>query len=205
MGTRKIPRIPARNRSKQRADRAPRLASAFRAHAEESSPVGRGENGAVLILALIFLLVVSLVITAILTWAGTSLTATGSFQTERNTEYGATAAVNLAVQTTRRPSTRVRPPLSSTTRRQNSAPRTGRRASTSTAPWSGSPTARTPGCSPIPPASLVPVPMRVQPPVLRRRCCRHGTPSMTTLGGCHHFGTPQRVSRSLKVGPVART
>jgi hypothetical protein len=62
---------------------------------------GEGDDGAVLILALIFLLVVSLVITAILTWAGTSLTATGNFQTERNTEYGATAAVNLAVQTTR--------------------------------------------------------------------------------------------------------
>ena len=101
MGTRKIPRIPARTRSKQRDDRAPRLAAAFRAHKEESSLVERGDDGAVLILALIFLLVVSLVITAILTWAGTSLTATGNFQTERNTEYGATAAVNLAVQTTR--------------------------------------------------------------------------------------------------------
>jgi hypothetical protein len=77
------------------------IAATFRARTDESSFVGRDEDGAVLILAIIFLMVVSLVITAILTWAGTSLTATGSFQTERDTEYGATAAVNLAVQTTR--------------------------------------------------------------------------------------------------------
>jgi hypothetical protein len=74
-----------------------------RSGTEDSASLGRGggEDGAVLILALIFLIVVGLVITAILGWAGTSLTATASFQTERNTEYGATAAVNLAVQITR--------------------------------------------------------------------------------------------------------
>jgi hypothetical protein len=44
---------------------------------------------------------VSLIVTGLLTWVGTSLSATGSFQNERNVEYGATAAVNLAVQNTR--------------------------------------------------------------------------------------------------------
>ncbi len=95
------PSNPASSRSTNRDGLAGRLATVFRARTEESARVGRDEDGAVLVLALIFLIIVSLVITAILSWAGNSLTATGSFQTERNTEYGATAAVNLAVQTTR--------------------------------------------------------------------------------------------------------
>ena len=61
----------------------------------------RDEDGAVLILALIFLVSVSLVITALLNWVGISLAASGNFQTERNVEYGVTAAVSLAVQNTR--------------------------------------------------------------------------------------------------------
>ena len=93
--------VPDTSRPTQRGGRLRRIAPAIRSHAEESSSVGRDDDGAVLILALIFLIVVGLVITAIITWAGNSLTATGDFQTERNTEYGATAAVNLAVQTTR--------------------------------------------------------------------------------------------------------
>ncbi len=43
------------------------------------APVEHDEDGAVLILALIFLVTVGLVITALLNWAGTSLAATGSF------------------------------------------------------------------------------------------------------------------------------
>ena len=101
MDTHTIPPAPAPSWPTKRAGRARRFASAFRTRTEESSSVGRDEDGAVLVLALIFLMVVGLVITALLSWAGTSLTATGSFQTERDTEYGATAAVNLAVQTTR--------------------------------------------------------------------------------------------------------
>ena len=59
------------------------------------------ESGAVLILALIFLVAVSLIVTGLLTFAGTSLNATGSFATERNVEFTSTSAVNLAIQNTR--------------------------------------------------------------------------------------------------------
>jgi hypothetical protein len=45
--------------------------------------------------------VVSVIVTGLLTWVGTSLTATGSFQNERNVEFAATNAVNLAIQNTR--------------------------------------------------------------------------------------------------------
>ncbi len=59
------------------------------------------EAGAILILAMIFLVVVSLVVLALLNWVGTSLTATASFSNERSVEYAATDAVNLAIQNTR--------------------------------------------------------------------------------------------------------
>jgi hypothetical protein len=57
----------------------------------------------VLVLALIFLISVSVVVSALLTWTGTSLTATGAFATERTTEMAATSAVNLAIQNSRYP------------------------------------------------------------------------------------------------------
>ncbi len=59
------------------------------------------ESGAVIILALVFLVAVSLIVTALLSWVGTSVSATGNFQDERNVEYAATDAVNLAIQNTR--------------------------------------------------------------------------------------------------------
>ena len=59
------------------------------------------ESGAVLILALVFLVAVSLIVTALLTWVGTSLKDTSAFSGERSVEYAATNAVNLAVQNTR--------------------------------------------------------------------------------------------------------
>jgi hypothetical protein len=68
---------------------------------ERRVPRRNDESGAVLVLALIFLISVSLIVTALLTWSGTSVRATGNFQDERNLEYGATDAVNLAIQNTR--------------------------------------------------------------------------------------------------------
>ena len=59
------------------------------------------ESGAILILALVFLVAVSLIVTGLLTWVGTSLNATGAFEYERNVEFTATSAVNLAIQNTR--------------------------------------------------------------------------------------------------------
>ena len=68
----------------------------------QSARAGQGdEAGAVLVLALIFLVAVSLIVVGLLNWVGTSLHATGTFQDERNVEYAATNAVNLAIQNTR--------------------------------------------------------------------------------------------------------
>jgi hypothetical protein len=61
----------------------------------------RDESGAVIILALVFLVAVSLIVTGLLTWVGTSLTASVSFASERTTETAATSAVNLAISQTR--------------------------------------------------------------------------------------------------------
>ena len=56
-----------------------------------------------MILALVFLVVVSLIVTALLTWVGTSLTANAQYANERATEAAATSAVNLAIQNSRYP------------------------------------------------------------------------------------------------------
>ncbi len=61
----------------------------------------RDESGAVIILALVFLVAVSLIVVALLGWVGTSLTASAQFSDERATETAATSAVNLAIQNTR--------------------------------------------------------------------------------------------------------
>jgi hypothetical protein len=59
------------------------------------------ESGAVIILALVFLVSVSLIVIALLGWVGTSLTASAQFSDERTTEMAATSAVDLAIQNTR--------------------------------------------------------------------------------------------------------
>ena len=61
----------------------------------------RDESGAVIILALVFLVSVSLIVIALLGWVGTSLTASAQFSDERTTEMAATSAVDLAIQNTR--------------------------------------------------------------------------------------------------------
>ncbi|MGA2838499.1 MAG: IPT/TIG domain-containing protein [Acidimicrobiales bacterium] len=50
---------------------------------------------------MIFLVAVSLIVVGLLSWVGTSLQATSVFSNERNVEYAATDAVNLAIQNTR--------------------------------------------------------------------------------------------------------
>jgi len=59
------------------------------------------ETGAVLVLALVFLVAVSLIVTGLLTFVGTSLTDSGTYANDRNLQYAATDAVNLAIQNTR--------------------------------------------------------------------------------------------------------
>ena len=65
----------------------------------EASP--GDEAGAVLILALVFLVAVSLIVVGLLTWVGTSLSATTTFGQSRSLEEAATSAVNLAIQNSR--------------------------------------------------------------------------------------------------------
>ncbi len=59
------------------------------------------ESGAILVFALVFLMAVSLIVTGLLTFVGTSLHDSNAFSNERNVESAATNAVNLAIQDTR--------------------------------------------------------------------------------------------------------
>ena len=62
---------------------------------------GGDESGSVLVLALIFLVVVSVIVVSLLSWLGTSLSATTVIGQQRSLEAAATNAVNLAIQNTR--------------------------------------------------------------------------------------------------------
>ncbi len=73
--------------------------STRQAASEEGS---RGdEAGSSLVLALVFLVAVSLIVMGLLGWLGTSLNASAVFSSERNIDNAATNAVNLAIQNTR--------------------------------------------------------------------------------------------------------
>ena len=61
----------------------------------------RDESGSVLVLALIFLVVVSVIVVSLLSWLGNSLSATTTVGKQRSLEGAATNAVNLAIQNTR--------------------------------------------------------------------------------------------------------
>jgi hypothetical protein len=61
----------------------------------------RDEAGAVLILAMIFLVAISLIVGGLMGFVGTSLTATTTFASERAQETAATSAVNLAIENSR--------------------------------------------------------------------------------------------------------
>lgn len=58
----------------------------------------RDESGAVLILALVFLVAVSLIVLALLGWVGNDLTNTVNFQNSRSAEYAANSATQVAIQ-----------------------------------------------------------------------------------------------------------
>jgi IPT/TIG domain len=73
-----------------------------RLHPATAAARDRGdESGSVLVLALIFLVVVSVIVVSLLSWLGTSLTATANIGQQRSLEAAATNAVNLAIQNTR--------------------------------------------------------------------------------------------------------
>ena len=81
--------------------RAHALAASWTSARGEAGTRSNDESGAVIILALIFLIAVSLIILALMNWVGTSLSATGAFANERSVESAATSAVNLAIQNSR--------------------------------------------------------------------------------------------------------
>ena len=62
---------------------------------------GVDETGAALILALIFLIVAALTLTALVTFAGTGLLDTAGFTSQRGLQYGAGGAVEIAIQRVR--------------------------------------------------------------------------------------------------------
>jgi hypothetical protein len=69
---------------------------------QTASEESRGdEAGSSLVLALVFLVAVSLIVMGLLGWLGTSLNASAVFSSERNIDNAATNAVNLAIQNTR--------------------------------------------------------------------------------------------------------
>jgi hypothetical protein len=78
-----------------------RLRGRIGCHDENAQRGQRDDSGAVLILALIFLVAVSLIVTALLTWVGTSLSATAAFTNQRNLESATTSTVDLAIQQTK--------------------------------------------------------------------------------------------------------
>ena len=88
-------------RRRRLTSRARALGASWRSTRSAAQQRSGDESGAVIILALVFLVAVSLIVTALLTWTGASLHATTNFQDERNVEYAATDAVNLAIQNTR--------------------------------------------------------------------------------------------------------
>jgi hypothetical protein len=62
----------------------------------------RDERGAVLVLALVFLVVAALALTALVTFAGTGLVATAGLTPQRGLQYGADGATEIAIQNIRK-------------------------------------------------------------------------------------------------------
>ena len=67
----------------------------------ESRRRAKGEEGAILLLALFFALAIGLSLSALVSLAGTNLSATGQLTQERNIEYSADAVMDGAIQAVR--------------------------------------------------------------------------------------------------------
>jgi len=72
-----------------------------RVHVEDSTVVGHGETGAVLILALIFLGVVGMVVGSLATWATNDLKNTTQFASARTLQYAVSSTMNNAIENIR--------------------------------------------------------------------------------------------------------
>ena len=62
---------------------------------------GADERGAILILAMAYIIVVSVVVAALATWASGDLNSTSKFTSVRNTDYAATSAMEVAINSIR--------------------------------------------------------------------------------------------------------
>ena len=88
----------------------------FKRNPEGRAVGARDENGAVLVLALVFLIVVGGVISALASWGMNDLNNTGQFTSARTLQYGVSSATEVAVQSIRYA------PLWSTQTAQNASP-----------------------------------------------------------------------------------
>lgn len=61
----------------------------------------RGEDGAVLVLALVFMIVIALVLVGVVTLSGNDLRNTSSLLNEQSIEYRSSGAMDIAIQTVR--------------------------------------------------------------------------------------------------------
>lgn len=66
----------------------------MRAHATDD---GVGERGAILILALVYIIVISVTVAALTTWASGDLNSTDNFTNARSTDYSLSSAVEVAI------------------------------------------------------------------------------------------------------------
>jgi hypothetical protein len=71
-----------------------------RSHVRESSS-GSDERGAILILALVYIIVIGVVVAALTTWASGDLNNTGNFNNARNLDYSLSSAVEVAINNIR--------------------------------------------------------------------------------------------------------
>lgn len=65
------------------------------------TPRGRDEGGAILVLALVFMVVIALMILALVNFSGNDIGSASNLLTEQALEYGAEGGVNVAIQTVR--------------------------------------------------------------------------------------------------------
>jgi hypothetical protein len=80
------------------------LPSTLRGHKDERSgewSTSHDERGSVLILAIVYLVAVAMMITALAGWTVNDLNNTTNFSSSRSTQYAASGATNLAIQTMR--------------------------------------------------------------------------------------------------------
>jgi hypothetical protein len=75
--------------------------SATHATGNSSEPSQRREEGAILLLALVFILLISLSVLGLLTFGGTGIKDAASLQGQRSLEYAADGAVTAAIQSVR--------------------------------------------------------------------------------------------------------